>query len=124
MRATERRLEQIYNAAFLGLKGDALALAAGMRPSEYAALCESDPVAREAEVKGRADSEMAHARKLYEASMSGDSKASLAILQHVHGWSSKDAQVADFSNGGITIVIGDVQTHRVIDAAPTRIDAD
>ena len=33
--ATEARLNKIYEAAKLGLKGDALALAAGMLPTEY-----------------------------------------------------------------------------------------
>jgi hypothetical protein len=33
--ATEARLNKIYEAAKLGLKGDALALASGMLPTEY-----------------------------------------------------------------------------------------
>ena len=35
LEATEARLESIYNAARMGLKGDSLALAAGMLPTEY-----------------------------------------------------------------------------------------
>ena len=35
LEATEARLEAIYNAARMGLKGDTLALAAGMLPQEY-----------------------------------------------------------------------------------------
>ena len=35
VQATEARLERIYAAAKLGLKGDALALAAGLLPTEY-----------------------------------------------------------------------------------------
>jgi hypothetical protein len=35
IKATESRLQQIYEAARLGLKGDSLALASGMLPVEY-----------------------------------------------------------------------------------------
>jgi len=35
LEATEARLQRIYDAAKLGLKGDTLALAAGMMPTEY-----------------------------------------------------------------------------------------
>ena len=89
IRATEARLQQIYDAARLGLKGDSLALASGMLPVEYGRLCQLDPIAEMAAQKGKADAEMAHAGKLSEASMNGDAKASLAILQHVHGWTAK-----------------------------------
>ena len=34
VQATEARLDAIYNAARLGLKGDSLALAAGLLPSD------------------------------------------------------------------------------------------
>ena len=53
--ATEERLKQIYEAARKGLKGDALALAAGMMPVEYRRLVQFDPIAEYAETKGRAD---------------------------------------------------------------------
>ena len=115
IRATEKVLTKIYEAAYLGLKGDSLALASGMTPSEYAALCSRDPDAKTVALQGKADAEAAHAKKLAEASLAGDAKASLAILQHVHGWSSKDQAVAGFGEGGITIVIGDVTSHRVIE---------
>lgn len=73
----------------MGLKGDSLALASGMLPSEYRQLCQLDPLAEMAAQKGKADSEFAAASKLRQASESGDAKASLAILQHVHGWTAK-----------------------------------
>jgi hypothetical protein len=63
LQATEARLEAIYNAARKGLRGDTLALAAGMRPAEYRTLCEFDPLAALAEEKGRADGEMATPRR-------------------------------------------------------------
>lgn len=89
IKATEQRLLEIYNAAALGLKGDNLALAAGMLPVEYRRLCEMDPMAAMAEAKGRADSESEAAMQLRDAARNGDSKAALAILQHVHGWAAK-----------------------------------
>ena len=89
VRATQLRLERLYRAAFLGLKGDSLALSAGITPQEYRALAQMDSQVELAILKGRADGEMTHAQKLSEASMNGDAKASLAILQHVHGWTAK-----------------------------------
>jgi hypothetical protein len=96
VKATEQRLERIYAAAYEGLKGDTLALAAGMRPSEYRALKALDEMAEIAEMQGRADGEATHARMLAQASLAGDAKASLSILQHVHGWTAKqDIHITD-----------------------------
>jgi len=89
VKATEQRLNAIYAASNLGLKGDALALAAGMLPTEYRQLCQFDPMAEMAAQKGKADNELQAARRLNEASEQGDAKASLTILQHCHGWTSK-----------------------------------
>lgn len=87
--ATEARLQAIYDAAALGLKGDALALAAGMLPSEYRQLCQLDPLAELAAQKGKADAEAEMAGHLREAARSGDAKAALAILQNRHDWVAK-----------------------------------
>ena len=87
--ATEARLEAIYNAARMGLKGDSLALAAGLTPSQYRRLSEFDPLAELAEAKGRADGEMDAASTLHAAAKSGDAKAALEILKHQHGWVAK-----------------------------------
>jgi hypothetical protein len=95
LQATEARLEAIYNAARKGLRGDTLALAAGMRPSEYRSLCEFDPLAALAEEKGRADGEMEMADVLHAAAREGDAKAALEILRHVHGWVAKQAVTVD-----------------------------
>ena len=73
----------------MGLKGDSLALASGMLPLEYRQLCQFDPLAELAAQKGKAESEMRCAQRLNEASEQGDAKASLAILQHVHGWTAR-----------------------------------
>jgi len=91
LQATEARLDAIYWAARNGLKGDTLALAAGMRPSEYRQLCEFDPLAEMAEQKGRADGEMEVCGILHEAARAGDAKAALEILKHAHGWTAKTA---------------------------------
>lgn len=91
VRATESRLERIYRAAYNGLKGDSLALAAGLTPQEFNALQQMDQQVEMAVLKGRADSEMEHSALLADASRRGDAKASLAILQHVHGWTAKQS---------------------------------
>ena len=91
VRATEATLERIYEAAYLGLKGDSLALSAGLLPIEYRRLKELDPIAELAEQKGRADSEREHSQHLRNAARAGDAKAALAILQHTHGWVAKQA---------------------------------
>lgn len=115
VRATEARLERIYAAAKLGLKGDSLALHAGLTPKEFRLLHDFDASVEMAVMQGRADSEALHAGKLSEASEQGDAKASLAILQHLHGWATKDtqAQHAALANG-ITINIMGVSNPRHI----------
>ena len=89
--ATEARLEAIYAAAKLGLKGDSLALAAGMTPTEYRRLCQADPIAEFAEQKGRAEGERAMATTLYDAAAAGDAKAATEMLRYAHGWVAKQA---------------------------------
>jgi len=91
LEATEARLEAIYAAAKLGLKGDALALAAGMTPTEYRRLTQIDAIAEFAELKGRADGEQAMAATLYAAAEAGDAKAALEVLRYAHGWAAKQA---------------------------------
>jgi len=86
--ATEARLEAIYAAARLGLKGDTLALAAGMTPAEYRRLCQMDPIAEYAEQKGRADGERVMAQTLYTAAEAGDARAALEMLKFAFKWSA------------------------------------
>ena len=95
VRATEAVLNRIYDAAKLGLKGDNLALAAGMVPRTYRQLCELDPLAQLAEQKGRAEGELLASKQLHNAAEQGDAKAALAILQNVHGWVAKQAITVD-----------------------------
>jgi hypothetical protein len=89
--ATESRLKAVYDAAKLGLKGDALALAAGMLPIEYRQLTQLDPVVELAAQKGKADGEIELSRVMHAAALDGDAKAALEILKHQHGWVAKQA---------------------------------
>ena len=95
IRATEAVLNRIYDAAKIGLKGDNLALAAGLLPKAYRQLCELDPLAQLAEEKGRAEGEMALTQVLHTAALEGDAKIALEILKHQHGWVAKQAITVD-----------------------------
>ena len=113
--ATESRLQRIYDAAKLGLKGDALALAAGLLPTEYRQLCQLDPIAEMAEMKGKADGERDMSMCLHKAATEGDAKAALAILQNVHGWVAKQSISIDVDQRiSITQALRDAES-RVID---------
>lgn len=89
LEATESRLEAIMEAARLGLKGDRLAIAVGMLPSEYRQLCQFDPIVEYAEMKARAQSEMSMSKVLHDAALEGDIKAATTILQNQHDWVAK-----------------------------------
>jgi hypothetical protein len=116
LQATEARLEAIMKAAKLGLKGDALALAAGMLPTEYRQLVLFDPIAEYAELKGRADGEREMSEVLHLAAKEGDAKAALAILQHQHGWVAKQQLSIDVEQRiSITAALESAQS-RVISA--------
>ena len=116
--ATEARLEAIYAAAKLGLKGDSLALAAGMTPREYRILCQADPIAEYAEQKGRADGEREMATTLYAAARGGDVKAATEMLRYAHGWVAKQAvEVSIEQKISITAALEEAR-RRVIDITP------
>jgi hypothetical protein len=74
LKATEGRLKAIMDAARLGLKGDRLAIAAGMMPTEYRQLCQFDPIVEYAELKARAESEMSMSKVLHDAAAGATSK--------------------------------------------------
>ena len=113
--ATEKNLERIYDAARKGLKGDALALAAGMLPVEYRRLVQFDPIAEYAEIKGRADGEAEMAGVLREAALNGDTKAALDILKHVHRWTApQSVQIQIDQKISILAALEEAQT-RVIE---------
>jgi hypothetical protein len=124
IRATEARLEAIYTAAKLGLKGDSLALSAGMTPVEYRRLCQMDPIAEYAEQKGRADGEKAMATTLYTAAEAGDAKAALEVLRYSHGWVAKQAvEVTVEQKISITAALEEAR-RRVIDLTATEVLSD
>ena len=89
LQATEGRLKAIMDAARLGLKGDRLAIAAGMMPTEYRQLCQFDPIVEYAELKARTESEMQMSQVLHAAALEGDIKAATTILQNQHDWVAK-----------------------------------
>ena len=121
LKATEARLEAIYSAAKVGLKGDALALAAGMLPSEYRQLIQFDPIAEYAELKGRADGEREMATTLYTAAQGGDAKAALEILRYSHGWVAKQAvEVTVEQKISITAALEEAK-RRVIDLTAEEV---
>jgi len=86
--ATEAVLERIYEAAKKGLRGDSMALAAGLTPHEYRALVQLDPIAEYAETKGRADGEAELADVMMTAARSGDTKAAMDMLKFAHKWTA------------------------------------
>ena len=121
LRATEDRLARIYRAAKRGLKGDNLALAAGMLPKEYARLKQFDEIAEYAELKGRAEGELEMSELLHEAAAQGDAKAALAILQNVHGWVAKQAISVDVNQSiSITAALQEAE-RRVLDVVDVEV---
>lgn len=120
VKATESRLKAIYDAAKLGLTGDTLAVAAGMLPAEYRALCQLDPVAEHAAVKGKADGELEMSRVLHQAALNGDAKAALEILKHKHDWVAKQQINVDVDQRISVIAALEEGERRVIEI----IDAD
>jgi hypothetical protein len=124
LEATEARLQRIYNAAKLGLKGDTLALAAGMRPTEYRQLTQLDPIAAYAEQKGKADGEMELSAILHKAAADGDAKAALEILKHQHGWVAKQQLSIDVEQRiSITAALEQAQ-QRVIEGVFKQVDGE
>ena len=101
LQATEQRLTAIYEAAKKGLKGDRIAYAAGMKPSDYRRLAQMDPLVDMAVEKGIADGEMTLAGVLYDAAtVDKDPKVALELLKHTRGWVAKqqiDVEVTQIS---------------------------
>jgi len=119
--ATEARLEAIYEAARYGLKGDSLAMRAGLTPRQYRLMAEFDPLVDLAEMKGRADGEWTAGKTLYAAAEAGDSRAALDILKHQHGWVAKQQlDVSIDQRISITGALEKAQT-RVIEGTYTDV---
>lgn len=128
LKATENRLERIYAAAKRGLKGDSLALASGMLPTEFRQLCNADPLAELAELKGRADGELEAATVIDQAIANGDAKMALEKAKHQYGWVAKQQLSIDVDQRiSITAALEmaqsrviDVLTHEVADTVPQQ----
>lgn len=125
LRATEARLQSVYDAARLGLQGDKLAMAAGMLPVEYYRLRQLDPLVEMAELKGRADAEQQLARVLHDAALAGDAKVALDLLKHKHSWvSTQHVQVNVEQQISITAALQEAERRVIsgdrIDEAPRR----
>jgi hypothetical protein len=115
IKATEAVLTRIYESAKKGLKGDSLALAAGLTPHEYRTLVQLDPIAEHFEQRGRADGEAELAGIMMDAARSGDTKAALDILKHVHKWTApQSVQVQVEQRISILAALEEAQT-RIIE---------
>ena len=129
VKATESRLRSIYDAARAGLRGDALAFAAGMLPVEYRQLTQLDPVVELAEQKGRADSEVEMSTIMRNAALAGDAKMALEFLKHKHDWVAKQQVQVDVTQQiSIITALEQAQQRLTIDAddaiySPRRDDS-
>lgn len=86
IKATEEELVNIYDAAYRGLSGDALAIAAGFLPIDFNRLCQFDPKAAEAVIYARARNQADVSGALMNNALNGDTKAATTVLTHLHGW--------------------------------------
>ena len=120
LEATESRLKAIMKAARLGLKGDRLAIAAGMMPTEYRQLAQFDPIVEFAELKARTESEMQMSEVLHNAAAEGDTKAALAILQNQHDWVAKQQINVDIDQRISINQALEMAQSRVIDALTSQ----
>ena len=118
LKLSEKRLEQLYQAARLGLKGEALAYTAGMLPAEFNRLKQLDPLVETAVAKGKADAEAEMAGIVIQAARNGDAKAAMDVLKHVHGWQA--AQQVNVSVQGQISITDALRAaeQRVIEAVP------
>lgn len=111
--ATEKNLDALYAAAYMGLSGDSMALAAGLLPAEYRALASMDPLVELAEAKARADAERALAGVVHDAALGGDAKMALEVLRYKYGWVAKTHVQVD--------VAQQISITSALDLAQTRV---
>lgn len=111
IKATEKVLTNLADAAALGLKGDALALAAGLHPSELAQLITNDPQVDMLVRTAKTRKVFELAKRLDSASATGDTKATMTLLNKLTDgdWEPKQSGAA-FGAHGITINITGVTT--------------
>ena len=126
IKATEAVLERLYASAKLGLKGDALAVNAGLLPVEFRRLCQMDPIAEYAVMKGHADAEASMARVVQEAALSGDAKMAMEYLRHRADWTAaQKVEVTGSQAISITLALEQAQARlqaveEVEDATPVQ----
>jgi hypothetical protein len=129
VKATEALLEKLYSAARLGLKGDALALNAGLLPVEFRRLCQLDPIAEYVVAKGHADTEAKMAQVIQDAAEAGDAKVALDYLKHRADWqATQKVEVSSVESISITVALERAQARveslrpvEVIEGAATEI---
>jgi hypothetical protein len=97
IQATQEELERIYDCAYRGLKGDALAIASGFLPVDFNRLCQFDHKAQEAVLYARARNEADISGALMQNALGGDTKAQTTVLTHLHNWQPARADT-DTSN--------------------------
>lgn len=123
VKATEAVLTRIYNAAKRSLRGEKLAAACDLQPSEYQQLRALDPLVEMAELKGRADAEMELSGVIYAAAVAGDTKAAEMILKHQHDWVAKQqVQVNVAQQISITAALAQAES-RVLETVEEVTDA-
>jgi hypothetical protein len=114
IKATEEEIKDIFDAAFRGLEGDALALVAGFDPTQFQVLCQSDEIAARAVRYGKA---MCEARlsgaALDKALIDGDVKAIMFLLTHKHNW--KQAKPEGESSNEIRIIVENAEPQIIPD---------
>jgi len=103
IQATQEELERIYDCAYRGLKGDALALASGFLPVDFNRLCQFDNKAQEAVLYARARNEADVSGALMNNALNGDTKAQSIVLTHLHNW--QPAKADDSNSNEIRIVV-------------------
>jgi hypothetical protein len=109
IKATQDELDRIFDAAYKGLSGDALAIAAGFMPVDFNILCQSDSKAAEAVIYGRAQNEADISGVLMNNALNGDTKAATTVLTHKHGW--KPAKPDNDGSAEIRIVVENAEPH-------------
>lgn len=109
IRATQEELDRIFDAAYKGLKGDALAIASGYLPVDFNILCQSDSEASKAVLYGRAQNEADISGALMNNALNGDTKAATTVLTCLHGWSA--ARPENDNSNEIRIVLENAEAH-------------
>ena len=120
VRATESRLQRVYEAARLGLSENAIAIRAGMMPVEFRKMCQLDPVVEMAIEQGRADSEAEMSQVVRDAALDGDAKMALEFLKHKHDWVAKQQVQVDVTQQiSIITALEQAEQRLTIDMEPT-----